>query len=149
MIIITTSTLQQPKKNVLSLYCQGSTLSGIIYIGSIATTEFNLFHPNFFHQPSYNLCMYKKYILTTSIFPLVYLDYPYFDYSILHTPGKKDHLTINVLFRLNYLNRIHTEEDDLLEFKRNNDLSILVPIFQIPYHIELKGLTQKPLLLSS
>ena len=110
----------------------------MIYIGSITTTEFNPFHPNFFHQPSYNLWMYKGYILTASIFPLVYLNYLYCDYSIFHTPGKKDHLTINVCFQLNYLNRIHTKEVDLLEFKRNNDLPSWYPIFQMPYHIKLK-----------
>ena len=55
-------------------------------------TEHNPFHPNLFHQPSYNLWLYEEYILTTLIFPLVYLNEPYCDYSIFHTPGKKDHL---------------------------------------------------------
>ena len=34
MLIFTTSTLQQPKTNIPSLYCQGSTLPGIIYVGN-------------------------------------------------------------------------------------------------------------------
>ena len=137
MLIITTSTLEQPKKNITSLYCQESSLPRIIYIGRI-TMEHNLFHPNFFHQPSCNVWMYEEYILTTSIFPLVYLNDPYCDYSIFHTPRKKDHLTINIPFQLNYLNRIHTKYVNLLEFERNNDLPPWYPIFQIPYLIELK-----------
>ena len=100
--------------------------------------ELNLSHLNFFHQPSYNLWMYEKYILTTSRSPLVYLNDPYCDYSIFHTPGNKDHLTINILFQLHYLNGIHTEEVDLLEFKRNNDLPSWYPVFQIQYSIKLK-----------
>ena len=82
--------------------------------------------------------MYEEYILTTPIFPLVYLNDPYYEYSIFRAPGKKNHLTINILFQLNYLNRIHTEEVDLLKFKRNSDLSSWYPIFQIPCCIELK-----------
>ena len=82
--------------------------------------------------------MYEEYILTTSIFPLVYLDHLYCDYSIFHKPGKEDHFTIDIHFQLDYLNGIYTEEVDLLKFKRNNDLSSLYPIFKIPYHIELK-----------
>ena len=73
MLIITASTLERSKKTISSLYLQESTLSEIIYVGSITTTEFNPSHPNFFHQPSYNLWMYEEYILTTSRFPLVYL----------------------------------------------------------------------------
>ena len=121
-LITTRSMLEQPKKNLSSLYCQGSTLPEVIYIGMITTTEHNPFHPNFFHPPSYSLQMHEEYFLTTSIFPLVYLTNPYSDYSISKIPGKKDHLTINVLFQLNYLNGIRTEEVNLLKFKRNNNL---------------------------
>ena len=62
--------------------------------------EHDLFDPNFFHQPSYNLQMYEEYILTTSIFPLVYLNDPYCDYSIFHTPGKQDILQSMSFFNL-------------------------------------------------
>ena len=82
----------------------------------------------FVEQLRDNLQMYKEYILTTSRLPLVYLNNPYCDCSIFCTPGKKDHLTINVLFQLNYLNGIHTEEVDLLKFKRNNYLPSWYPI---------------------
>ena len=74
MLIFTASVLQQPKPNVPSLYCQGSTLSGIIYVGRIPTMEHDLLYTNIFHQPSYDLQMYEEYILTTTRFPLVYLN---------------------------------------------------------------------------
>ena len=101
-------------------------------------TEHNMFHLNVFNQPSYNLQMYKEYILTTSLLPLVYHNNPCCDCFLFYTPGKQDHLIVNVHFQLNYLNRIHTEEVNLLKFKRNNDLPPWYPAFQISYWIELK-----------
>ena len=62
--------------------------------------EHDPFHPNVFHQPSYNLQMYEEFILTTSVFPLVYLNDLYCDYFLFHTPGKQDHLTVNIHFNL-------------------------------------------------
>ena len=97
--------------------------------------ECDPFHPNIFHQPSYELGMYEEYILTSSIFPLVYLNNLYCDYFLFHTSGKQDHLTVNIHFQLDYLNRIHTEEVDLLRFKRNNNLPPWYPVFQIPYQL--------------
>ena len=41
MLIFTTSTFQQPNRNVPSLYCQGSTPPAIIYVGRTPTTEHN------------------------------------------------------------------------------------------------------------
>ena len=81
--------------------------------------------------------MYEGYILTTTRFPLVYLNDPFCNYYIEHTPGKQDHITIGVLFQLDYLNLIHTEEVDLLEFKQNNDLPPWYPVFRIPYNTEI------------
>ena len=138
MLLITTSIFQHPKTNMPSLYCQGSTLPGMLYVGKTTTTEHDLFHPNIFHQPSYNLQMYKEYILTNIIIPLIYLNDPYCNYFLFHIPGKQDHLTVNVHFQLNYLNGIYTEEVCLLKFKRNNNLPPWYPVFQIPYQIELK-----------
>ena len=63
---------------------------------------------------------------------------PYCNFFLFHTPGKQDHLTINIHFQLNYLNGVHTEKVDLLEFKRNNDLPPWYPGFWITYWIELK-----------
>ena len=98
----------------------------------------DLFHPNVFHQPPYSLQMYEGYILTTTTFPLVYLNDPFCNYCIEHTPGNQDHITVDVLFQLNYLNLICTEEVDLLEFKQNNNLPPWYPVFKIPYSIEIK-----------
>ena len=117
-----TSTFQQTMTNVTSLCHQASDLPGIIYVGKASTMKCDLFHPNIFHQLSYSLQMYEGYILTTTGFPLVYLNDPFGNYHIDHTPGKQDHITINILFQLNYLNLIHTKEVDLLKFKQNNDL---------------------------
>ena len=95
-----------------------------------------LFHP--IHQLSYSLQMYNRYILTTTRFPLVYLNDPLCNYYIEHTPGKQDHITVDILFQLNYLNRIHTKEFDLLEFKQNSNLPPWYPVFKIPYNMEIK-----------
>ena len=83
--------------------------------------------------------MYKEYILTTSIFSLVYLNDPYCDYFVFLIPGKQDHLTIDIHFQLNYLNGVHTKEVNLLKSKRSNELPPLYPVFLIPYQIELKA----------
>ena len=88
MLILTTSMFQLPKPNIQSLYCQGSTLPGIIYVGRTPTMEHYLLYPNIFHQPSYNVQMYEEYILTTTRFPLVYDNDPKYDFFIFHSPGK-------------------------------------------------------------
>ena len=100
--------------------------------------EHDQLHTNIFHQPSYNLQMYEEYILTTTTSPLVYYNDPYCNFFLFNTPGKQDHLTIDIHFQLNYLNRIQTEEVDLLKFKRNNNLQPWYPVFQIQYQIKLK-----------
>ena len=77
----------------------------------------------------------QEFILTTTRFPLVYYNEPYCDFILFHTPGKQDHLTIDVRFQLNFLNGIHTEEVDLLKFKRNRDLPTWYQSSR--YHIKL------------
>ena len=81
--------------------------------------------------------MYEGYILTTTRFPLVYLNDPFCNCHIELTPGRQDHISIDILFQLNYLNLIHTKEIDLLEFIQNNDLPPWYPVFRMPYSIEL------------
>ena len=125
------------KAKCLMFILSKSTLLGIIYIGRTPTMEHNQLYPNIFHQPSYNLQMYEKYILTTTRFSLVYYSNPNCNVFLFHTPGKLDDLTININFQLNYLNRIHTKEVDQLKFKRNNNLPPWYPVFQIPYQIKL------------
>ena len=53
--------------------------------------------------------------------------------NVRHTPGKKDHITIDIYYSLEHHNRIHTEEVDLLDIKESND-----PLFQLPYQIDVK-----------
>ena len=82
--------------------------------------------------------MYKGYILTTTRFPLVYLDDTFCSCHIEHTPGRQDHITFNILYQLNYLDLLHTEEGDLLKFKQINDRPPWYPVYRIPYSIEIK-----------
>ena len=123
------------RTNVPSLYHQASSPPGIIYVGRTPTMEHNQLYPN---EPSNNLRMYEECILTTTRFLLVYDNDPNYDFFIFHTPGKQDHLTIDIHFQLSHLNGIHTEEVDLLKFKRTNDLPPWFPVFQIPYQIKAK-----------
>ena len=109
-----------------------------IYIGGTPTTEHDQSYPNVFHQPFFYLQMYKEYILTTIRFPLVYDNDPKYNFFIFQPPGKQDHLTVNIHFQLSHLNGIHTEEVDLLKFKRTNDLPPWYLVFQIPYQVKAK-----------
>ena len=68
----------------------------------------DLFHPIVFHQASYNLQMFEGYILTTTRFPLVYLIDPFCNNYIEITPGKQDHITIDIFF--NSLPQPHTHQ---------------------------------------
>ena len=98
----------------------------------------NQLYTSIFHQPSYNLQLYEEYILTMTRFPLVYYNDPNCNFFLFDTPAKQDHLTINIHFQINYLNGVHTEEADLLQFKINNDLPPWYPVIQIPHRIKLK-----------
>ena len=60
------------------------------------------------------------------------------DYFLFHTPGKKDHITIDIYYLLELHNGIHTEEVDLLDVKESNDLPSWYPLFQLPYQIDVK-----------
>ena len=100
--------------------------------------EHDQLYPNIFHQPSYNLQMYEEYIWTTTRFPLVYDNNPIYDFFIFYTPGKQDNLTVNIHFQLGHLTVIHTEEVDLLEFKR------MVPCLPDTISNQSKGLSFSP-----
>ena len=97
--------------------------------------EHNPFYPNFFHQHSYSLQMYEEYIMTTSIFPLVYLNDPYCDYSLFHAPGKQDHLTVNINFQLDCLNGIQTEKSTYSNSKEK--MTFHLGTLSSRYHITL------------
>ena len=82
--------------------------------------------------------MYKRYTLSSTSFPSQTFDETGCDYFLFHTPGKKDHITINIHYLLEHHNRIHTEEVDLLELKEANNLPSWYPLFQLPYQIDVK-----------
>ena len=85
--------------------------------------------------------MFERYTLSTTSFPLQTFDETGCDYFLFHTPGKKDHITVNIHYSLEQ-NGIHTEEVDLLEIKVFNDLPSWYPLFQLPYQIDIKSLAQ-------
>ena len=76
--------------------------------------------------------------MSTTSFPLQTVGETSCDYFLFHTPGKKDHITVNIHYLLEHHNRIHTEEVDLLELKKANDLPSWYPLFQLPYQIDVK-----------
>ena len=76
--------------------------------------------------------------MSTTSFPSQTFDETGCDYYLFPTPGKKDHITIDIHYSLEHHNRIHTEEVDLLDFKEDNDLPSWFPIFQLPYKIDVK-----------
>ena len=82
--------------------------------------------------------MFERYTLSTTRFPSQSFDETGCDYFLFPTPGKKDHITIDIHYSLEHHNRIHTEEVDLLNLKEFNDLPSWYPFFQHPYQIDVK-----------
>ena len=76
--------------------------------------------------------------MSTTSFPSQTFDETGCDYFLFHTPGKKDHITVNIHYLLEHHNGIDTEEVDLLELKEANDLPSWYPLFQLPYQVDLK-----------
>ena len=60
------------------------------------------------------------------------------DYFLFPTPGKKDHITIDIHYLLEHHNGIHTEEVDLLDLKEIRDLPSWFPFFHLCYQIDVK-----------
>ena len=89
-------------------------------------------------QPFYLPRMFERYILSTTSFPSQTFDETGCDYFLFHTPGKKDHVTIDIYYSLEHHNGIYTEEVDLLNVKESNDLPSWYPLFQLPYQIDVK-----------
>ena len=75
--------------------------------------------------------------MSTTSFPSQTFDKTGCDYSLFHTPGKKDHITVDIHYLLEHHNGIHTEEIDLLKVKESNDLPSWYPLFQLPYQIDV------------
>ena len=82
--------------------------------------------------------MYERYTLSTTRFPSQSFDETRCEYFLFPTPGKKDHITIDIHYLLEHHTGIHTEEVDLLNFKESNDLPSWYPLFQLPYQIDEK-----------
>ena len=82
--------------------------------------------------------MFKRYTLSTTSFTSQTFDETGCDYFLFPTPGKKDHVTVDIHYSLETHNGIHTKEVDLLDFKEYNNLPSWYPIFQLPYHIDIK-----------
>ena len=82
--------------------------------------------------------MFERYTLSTTSFPSQTFDETGCDYFLFHTPGKKDHITIDIHNLLEHHNRIHTEEVDLLELKEANNLPSWYRLFQLPYQVDVK-----------
>ena len=82
--------------------------------------------------------MFERYTLSTTSFPSQTFDETGCDYFLFHTPGKKDHITVDIHYSLEHHNGIHTEEVDLLKVKDSNDLLSWYPLFQLPYQIDVK-----------
>ena len=82
--------------------------------------------------------MFERYTLSTTIFPSQTFDETGCDYFLFPTPGKKDHITINIHYSLEHHNGIHTKEVDLLNLKELNDLPSWYPFFHLPYQINVK-----------
>ena len=90
------------------------------------------------HQPIYLPRMFERYTLSTTSFSSQTFDETGGDYFLFHTPGKKDHVTVDIHYSLEHHNGIHTEEVDLLNVKESNDLPSWYPLFQLPYPIDVK-----------
>ena len=82
--------------------------------------------------------MFERYTLTTTRFPSQSFDETGCDYFLFPTPGKKDHITIDIHYSLEHHNGIHTEEVNLLNLKESNNLPSWYLFFRLPYQIDVK-----------
>ena len=82
--------------------------------------------------------MFERYTLSTTYFPSQSFDETGCDYLVFPTPGKKEHVTIDIYYSLEDRKGIHTKEINLLDFKEWHDLPSWYPIFQLPYQIDAK-----------
>ena len=82
--------------------------------------------------------MFERYTLSCMYFPSQSFDETGNEYFLFPTPGKKDHVTIDIYYLLEDQKGIHTKKVDLLDLKEWNDLPSWYPIFQIPNQIDVK-----------
>ena len=76
--------------------------------------------------------------MSTTRFPSQTFDETGCDYFLFPTPGKKDHITIDIHYLLEHHNGMHTEEVDLLNLKEFNDLPSWYPFFHLSYQTDVK-----------
>ena len=82
--------------------------------------------------------MFERLTLSHMYFPSQSFDQTGCDYFLFLTPGKKDHVAVDIYYSLEDRKEIHTEEVYLLNFKEWHDLPSWYPIFQLPYQIDVK-----------
>ena len=82
--------------------------------------------------------MFERYTLSSTYFPSQSFDETGCDYFLFPTPGKKDHVTIDIYYSLEDQKGIHTKDVDLLGFKEWHNLPSWYSIFQLPYQIDVK-----------
>ena len=82
--------------------------------------------------------MYERYTLSRTYFPSESFDETGCDYLVFPTPGKKEHVTVDIYYSLEDRKGIHTEEINLLAFKEWHDLPSWYPVFHLPYQIDAK-----------
>ena len=81
--------------------------------------------------------MYERYTLSCTYFPSESFDETGCDYFVAPTPGKKEHVTVDIYYSLEEGKGIYTQEVNLLDFKAHYDLPSWYPIFQLPYEIDV------------
>ena len=66
--------------------------------------------------------MFERYTLSCTYFPSQSFDETGCDYLVFPTPGKKEHVTVDIYYSLEDQKGIHTKEINLLDFKEWHDL---------------------------
>ena len=70
--------------------------------------------------------MYERYTLSCTYFPSESFDETGCDYLVFPTPGKKEHVTVDIYYSLEDRKGIHTEEINLLAFKESHNLQVSI-----------------------
>ena len=105
-LIPTTSTPLSMKNETPDTYPEGATLSTFIHEGRPTTSK-----PTFVVLPNLTSHstpprMFERYILSTTVFHSRCFDDTGCDYALFPTPGKKDHITIDIHYLLEHHNII-------------------------------------------
>ena len=111
-LILTTSTTHPVNNETPNLYSKGATLSILIHEGRLTTTKLTLVDlpSSIFHRPFYLPRMFERYTLSCTYFPSESFDETGCDYLVFPTPGKKEHVTVDIYYLLEDQKGIHTEE---------------------------------------